>query len=97
MTAEQHARLAMWRACGQAYDRLCAAIPDPSQPGDDFPLKVIEAFRGMGAAAWIETDERSGWRDLGPGWFALVRQTRNSPRFGPDLIRAVNERRRRSA
>ena len=72
-----------------AYTRLRAAIPDPAQPGDDFPEKVIAALRGIGAAAWIELDERSGYRDLGP-WFSLVRQTRNSARFGPALICAVN-------
>lgn len=81
---------AMWAALEAAYSRLRAAIPEPSNPPGDFPALVIEALRGMGAAAWIELDERSGYRDLG-GLFALVRQTRNSPSFGPALIRAVNE------
>lgn len=96
MTPKQRARLATWRAYDQACQRLRAALPDPAEPAETAAPKVIEALRGMGAAAWIELDERSGYRDLGPH-FALVRQTRNSPRFGPDLIRAVNGRRPRGA
>lgn len=81
---------AVWTALVAAYARIRAAVPDPTAPGDDFPEKIIAALRGIGASAWIELDERTGYRDLGM-WFSLVRQTRNSPRFGPALIRAVNE------
>jgi hypothetical protein len=96
MTSDQRARLAMWRALDQARRRLQAACPDPEEPAATAAPKVIEALRGMGAAAWIELDERSGWRDFGP-WFSMVRQTRNSPVFGPQLIRAVNVAARRAA
>jgi hypothetical protein len=90
LTAAQRAQKAMWSALEAAYGRLRAAIPDPDKPGEGFPGEVITALRGIGGDAWIELDERSGYRDLG-SWFSLVRQTRNSPVWGPQLIRAVNE------
>lgn len=93
-TPEQRARLAMWRSYDQARQRLVAAIPDPAEPAETAAPKVIRALRGMGWGAWIELDERAGYRDFGPH-FSLVRQIRNSPTFGPQLIRAVQERRPR--
>jgi hypothetical protein len=90
-SAADRARRAMFAKLEDAYASLRAAIPDPAQPDNLFMGAVIDALRGLGGDAWIELDERSGYRDLGP-WFSLVRQTRNSPVWGPELIRAVNER-----
>jgi hypothetical protein len=88
MSPAERARLRMWRSMEGARKRLVAAIPAPDQPGDFAPL-VIDALRGMGWAAWVELDERSGYRDWG-AWFSLVRQVRNSPTHGTRLLRAVN-------
>lgn len=81
--AAARARLRCWRKVREAAERVAAT--------DLSPPAIIDAMRGMGADAWIEFDERSGYRDF-PDVFGRVRQVRNSPMYGPALIRAVNER-----
>lgn len=90
ITPEQRARLKAWRIYGDTVRALIATLPDPQESAATAAPRIIDACRGMGWAAWTELDERSGYRDL-DGRFGLVRQTRNSPTFGPQLIAAVNE------
>lgn len=85
-------RMAAWKAHDDACKRIIAAIPDTENPPADWPERIIEALRGMGGAAWITMDEHEGYRDL-PDHFPLIRQTRNSPQYGPALIKAINEER----
>jgi hypothetical protein len=89
MSPAERARLRMWRDMEAARVRLVAAIPEPGALDDAAARAVIDALRGMGWAAWAEMDERSGYRDWG-AWFPLVRQVRNSPAYGPRLLRAIN-------
>jgi hypothetical protein len=72
-------------------DRLRAAFPNPAAAQPGFTADVIKAFRGCGYDAWWEFDERNGYRDVGSELFSLVRQTRNSPNYGPALFAAINE------
>lgn len=82
-----------WKRYDDACKRIIQAIPDPANPPADWPERIIEACAGMGFGAWIIMDERDGYRDL-PQHFPLVRQTRNSPKHGPALIKAANRERR---
>lgn len=80
------------RAYGRAMDRMRATFPTRgSVTVANAESLVIEALRGIGWLAWQEIDERGGYRDLEDWRFSLVRQTRNSPQWGPRLIAAVNE------
>jgi len=81
------------KAYGRAIDNMRAAFPTMGSGGiEDTAPRVIDALRGMGWLAWQELNEREGYRDLAEqNRFALVRQTRNSPTWGPRLIAAVNE------
>lgn len=84
----------VWKAHDDACARLINRLPQNAGEAwsfDRIAETVIESLRGMGGAAWIEMDERSGHRDLGP-LFSFVRQVRNSQEHGPKLIRAVNQR-----
>jgi len=80
------------KAYGRAIDNMRAAFPhrDLARTAG-WMNDVVVALRGMGWMAWQELDERGGYRDLEDWRFALVRQTRNSPIYGPCLIEAVNE------
>lgn len=92
-TPEDRARMKTWKAYGEALERIRkAGLPEGGEATESFDMiaeRVIFACTGMGWGAWVELDERSGYREL-PGLFHWVRQTRNSPKFGRDLIRAVN-------
>jgi hypothetical protein len=83
----------VWQAYDDACKRLIQGLPDNPDllDFDEIARKVIFACEGMGGAAWIELDERQGYRDLG-NLFAYVRQTRNSPAYGPALFKAVNRK-----
>lgn len=81
------------RAYGEAIRRLREALPDnqQDQDADTLAQRALDALRGMGPGAWIEFDERGGYRDA--GWrFGLVRRMRNSPAWTRPLMDAINTR-----
>lgn len=73
--------------------RLCEAFPQQGAGGgfDQIAAAIITAMRGAGYDAWQMFDEQSGYRDVEPWRFALVRQVRNSPLYGPMLLQAAYE------
>jgi hypothetical protein len=91
------AQRALDKAYGAAVERLRLALPDSAKPdkiqdADRITADAIGALRGMGPSAWIEFDERGGYRDAEQWRFAVVRRARNSARFGRRLLDAINER-----